>query len=148
MLITAYFRDRGKPKTGLRPTINIWKSDGTLIIDAQVMAERAGGFYDYDFTDYDNTEDYTFLADGGSSLSNYDRYVFGTNESEYDVELTDIQSDIVFLKDIEGGRWKIDKTNKKMLFYKIDNTTLVATFNLFDENGNPAFEDIFERRRV
>ena len=101
MLITAFFTDSGVPKTGLFPTVNAWKSDGTLVIDKQVMLERAGGFYDYDFVGYNNSENYTFVADAGSSLFNYDRYVYGTNNTsnlakigEYDITLSGIQSDL------------------------------------------------------
>ena len=78
--IIAYFTDSGKPKNGLSPTINIWKSDGTLVVSSGSMTELAGGFYTYSFTSSDNSLDYAFRADGGASLSGYDRYVYGTNE--------------------------------------------------------------------
>ena len=53
---------------------------------------------------------------------------------------------LAFIQDIEGGRWRIE--NNQMIFYKADNTTEVARFNLFDEGGAPAEEDVFERQRV
>lgn len=53
---------------------------------------------------------------------------------------------LTFLEDIEGGRWRIE--NNQMIFYKPDNTTEVARFNLFDAAGDPAEEDVFERTRV
>lgn len=81
MLITAFFTDKGVPKTGLFPTVNAWKSDGVLVVDKQVMTERAGGFYDYDFVNYDSIEDYTFVADGGALLLEYDRYAYGVNDA-------------------------------------------------------------------
>lgn len=81
MLITAFFTDKGVPKTGLFPTVNAWKSDGVLVVDKQAMTERAGGFYDYDFVNYDNIEDYTFVADGGALLLEYDRYAYGVNDA-------------------------------------------------------------------
>ncbi|MGD9156790.1 MAG: hypothetical protein PVG39_00150 [Desulfobacteraceae bacterium] len=57
------------------------------------------------------------------------------------------QSDITFLKDIEGGRWKIEGV--QMIFYKSDNSTEVARFNLFDAAGNPTSAvEVFERRRI
>ena len=99
MLIIACFTDTGLPKTGLSPIINVWKSDGALVVDEQIMVERAGGFYDYDFSSYDNNENYVFRADGGLSLSDYDRYVYGTNDvsdlakmGEYDTTLSGIQA--------------------------------------------------------
>lgn len=55
-------------------------------------------------------------------------------------------TDITFLKDIEGGKWKI--VGNQMIFYKSDNSTVVATFNLFDSDGNAAMVNVFERQRV
>lgn len=58
-------------------------------------------------------------------------------------ELTNIENkidsvtiDVTFIKDIEGGRWEID--GHQMVFYKDDNTTEVARFDLtFDGDLNP-----------
>ena len=55
-------------------------------------------------------------------------------------------TDITFLKDIEGGRWKI--INNQMIFYKSDNSTEVVRFNLFDSDGSPAVKNIFDRQRA
>jgi len=54
----------------------------------------------------------------------------------------------LLLYDMEGGRWKIDTTTNQMIFYKADNITEVARFNLFDSSGAPASENVYERRRV
>jgi len=53
-----------------------------------------------------------------------------------------------FIKNIEGGRWARDGT--EMIFYREDNTTEIARFNLYDASGNIAGEEVevFERRRV
>jgi len=50
------------------------------------------------------------------------------------------------LYDIQYGRWKIE--NDQMKFYKADNVTLVATFNLFDDLGAPSMDTVFERVKV
>lgn len=47
------------------------------------------------------------------------------------------------LYDVQFGRWHI--VNNQMLFYAPDNTTLLATFNLFDQNGVPTMDAVFER---
>jgi hypothetical protein len=52
------------------------------------------------------------------------------------------------LYNMESGRWKIDANTNQMIFYKADNITEVARFNLFDSAGAPASENVFERRRV
>jgi hypothetical protein len=53
---------------------------------------------------------------------------------------------IEFVKQIEGGRWRI--VNNQMIFYKSDNVTEVARFNLKDGSGSPAEEDVKERQRA
>ena len=55
-------------------------------------------------------------------------------------------SNTTFAKDIEGGKWEIDGT--QMIFYKEDNTTEIARYNLFDINGNPSATDVYKRERV
>ena len=52
------------------------------------------------------------------------------------------------LFDINFGRWKIDKAANQMLFYKPDNVTLIATFNLFDDTLTPVYDGVFERQKV
>lgn len=146
MNITTCFRNKGALATGLSPTISIWKLDGTVIINNQAMIEIASGFYYYDFTTYDNTIDYVIVANGGATLVNSDRYVTGTNEN--DSLLKSINTDLAFIKKIEGGRWKIDTDTNEMIFYEDDNVTEVARFNLFDKKGIAASKDIAERVRM
>ncbi|MCD6149098.1 hypothetical protein J7J18_07030 [bacterium] len=59
-----------------------------------------------------------------------------------------IQLDVSFIKDIEGGRWVLD--GHQMVFYKEDNTTEVARFDLYNKDGALISEedDAYERRRV
>ena len=58
----------------------------------------------------------------------------------------DIKTAVDFIKDVEGGRWLIK--DNQMIFYKEDNVTEVARFNLYDKDGNPAEENVYERRRT
>jgi hypothetical protein len=86
MLITAFFTDKGVPKTGLSPIISIYDlSTGIVLIDSSTMTERSGGFYIYDYVDYDNSKNYGFVADGGSSLVSNERYLNSTNETDNSV---------------------------------------------------------------
>jgi hypothetical protein len=61
-------------------------------------------------------------------------------------KIVSLETLIAFISDIEGGRWKIE--NNQMIFYKDDNVTEVARFNLYDAAGDPAETDVFERERV
>lgn len=62
------------------------------------------------------------------------------------VETNGLTGSIQSLLDVSYGRWKI--VGNQMLFYKADNVTLVATFNLLDDAGNPTNDAVFERVKV
>ena len=55
---------------------------------------------------------------------------------------------IQFIKSVEGGRWKLDSTEKTMTFYEDDNTTIVATFGMSGSTGTPSVKDVVERNRL
>jgi len=57
-----------------------------------------------------------------------------------------ISSSIESIKDIEYGRWKIQ--SNQMIFYKEDNATEVARFNLYNNVGAPTMDSVFERVKV
>ena len=58
-----------------------------------------------------------------------------------------INENIEFIRDIEGGRWKIDTSTNEMVFYKKDNATVIATFGLSGSSGDPTTSNVFERNR-
>lgn len=51
-----------------------------------------------------------------------------------------------FIKEIEGGKWEI--VNNQMIFYKDDNSTEIARFNLYDDDGDPTMTKPYKRERV
>jgi len=55
---------------------------------------------------------------------------------------------MVLLWDQAGGRRLIDEDANQEIFYKADNVTEVMRFNLLDVDGNPAYQNVFERVRV
>jgi len=85
-----------------------------------------------------------FELDKGYTISISATVDSDTGGITYDFTVTDL----TFIKDIEGGRWKIDTVLNQMIFYKSDNTTEVARFNLYDEDGNATYQNVFERTRV
>lgn len=60
--------------------------------------------------------------------------------------LGNIEANVDRLIDIQYGRWYI--VNDQMIFYKEDNVTEVARFDLFDNNGNPTMDAVFDRVKV
>lgn len=74
--------------------------------------------------------------------------ITGTCGTQYAVEDYDYlennpKTDSIY--DIEHGRWRI--VGDEMIFYKEDNVTEVARFDLYDENGLPTSDAVFERVR-
>jgi len=133
MKITTFFTDKGTPSIGLSATIDIWKLDGTQIITAQAMSEIAGGFYVYDFTTYDEDVDYVIRADGSATLTGSDRYSYSSNET----------AGVGKILQIEKGNWEIK--GSKMIFYDIDGTTELMSFDLKDRGGLPTERDVYKR---
>ena len=134
LTITAFFTNRGTPTTGLSPTIRIRDlADNSLVITDAAMSEVGDGFYKYNFTSYDETKDYTFRADGTSTLTGSDRYVFGTNENN---EVTQVRK-------VSTNKWEI--VSNQWIEYDDDGTTALRTYDLFDESGNPSKYAIFRR---
>ncbi len=82
-IVFAFFLSAAVPATGLSPTIDIYElSDDSKIVDASAMTEVGGGFYSYDFTDYDAREDYVLICDGGNTLDGWERYSLGISVQE------------------------------------------------------------------
>ena len=65
---------------------------------------------------------------------------------EFREEMDNNSTKLAFLAAIEGGRWKI--ISNQMVFYKEDNVTEVARFNLLDKDGVAAEKNVMERVRI
>jgi hypothetical protein len=63
---------------------------------------------------------------------------------QYNYEENNPRVDSIY--DVQFGRWRI--VGDQMLFYKEDNATEIARFNLFDDAGNPTMDAVFERVKV
>ena len=81
--------------------------------------------------------EYTLLDLDGATMVGVEELV---------VEDFAIQADLLVVKQVETGKWKI--INNQMIFYEEDNTTEIFRCNLFNSAGLPAMEDIYERERV
>jgi hypothetical protein len=65
---------------------------------------------------------------------------------DIDRRVLQMSGTIAQLYDISFGRWHI--VGNQMKFYKEDNVTLVATFNLYDDVGSPSMDAVFQRTKV
>lgn len=144
--ITVAFEDtEGNPAEGLSPVVSIWRvSDNSLLVDDVSMLEIGGGWYKYLWTGYDPDIPVVIRCNGGVSLNN--RYGWGVSLVDVEAKVDLLQVDLSFIKNIEGGKWQI--VGEQMIFYKEDNITEIARFDLFNEAGLPANQNVFKRMRV
>jgi hypothetical protein len=135
MNLISFFTENGVPKTGLSPTITITKLDGTVVVSSASMTEVGSGFYYYDFSAYDNAEDYVYLADGGATLNNSERYTTGTNNNQDSIDARKI---------IKNKAISSTSTNK-LTIYDDDGSTELFEYDLQDDSGNPSATTPFRR---
>ena len=136
--------------SGNTVTIDIYRlSDDTKVVDGASMSEISStGIFKYLFNiEVTEKTEFLLMANNGATSKN-GQLVIGGYPDTIETLLGSIQTDLSFVKEIEGGRWKIDKTTNQMVFYKEDNTTVVATFALYDDEGASASSNVFERKRV
>lgn len=151
-LKTALF---GKAKTGMTGHVGytIYGSDGTVS-----QARTTTGIFELIAGTGTYASEMTF-ADGFNGIVVWDvtmpssgLKVYATEEYNGEtpatVALEPVAEDIAFIKDMEGGMWQIDRVAKQMVFYKSDNITEIARFDLFDMNGKPSVDLIYKRERT
>ena len=171
--ITTFFTNGGTPALGLSPTIRIWEIDpggDTLVVTDAAMSETGDGIYKYVFAGYDPTLDYTIRADGGATLPIGERYQSGANEHDaqevwgaqttdhndagsFGEAVNDININVnaaiavldVLLK-YESNRTRVDPVANTLTIYDDDGTTVLQVFDLYDENGAPSSDCVYERR--
>ena len=128
-------------------TLDIYRlSDNVKVVNGASTSEIAstGTFkYLFNIVVTDKTE-FLLIMDNGTT-DKRGKIVLGGYPDDLSDKLVLIGEDIDFIKEIEGGRWKINTSTNQMVFYKSDNSTVVATFNLFDSDGNASYTSVFER---
>ncbi len=125
--ITAFFTEGFSPKTGLSPTLDVYRvADNNQVITGAAMDEIAGGYYKYDFTTYDSAEVYSIVADGGVTLAFMERYKYGGTSSESDIK------DILALFD---NKLTIDTTSSTLNLWNAAGDAIIKTWPLTDKDG-------------
>jgi hypothetical protein len=131
-------------------TIDIYRlSDDVKVIDGANVSEisSTGTFkYLFDIIVTEKTEFLLIMNNGTTDKRG--KLVLGGYPDDIEDLLGSIDTDINFIKEIEGGRWKIDTVVKQMIFYDEAGTVEVAKFQLYDKNHNPAYTNVMERERV
>lgn len=81
MKLVCAFTSAGQPATGLSPVIDGWTLDGIQVLTAETMVEIAGGFYYFNYTGYDFSQDYVFRG-YASVLATGEEYVYLSNDAD------------------------------------------------------------------
>lgn len=146
MWVLASFTNNGAPAVGLNPLPVIRIRDistGALVVADVPMAEVGDGFYAYDFSAQDVEKDYAFRCDGGSTLSDSERYTFGSSGQHDEViddihtkvGSIDVRSDLI--KKIQINRLELaDGDTSNWVLYDDDDVTPLLVFSVRDKNGN------------
>jgi len=71
----------------------------------------------------------------------------GTDPNFFATEQYNSAENVSSMLDWTGGRWELNSTDKMMIFYQEDNTDVIARFSLFDRNGNPDLDEVYNRVR-
>lgn len=81
------------------------------------------------------------LWDTGTAQAGTYSTQYATEQYNYEENSPQIES----IYNIEYGRWRI--VSNQMIFYKEDNVTEIARFDLKDASGSPSSDTVYERTR-
>ena len=131
-------------------TIDIYRlSDDFLTVSGVNVSEisSTGTFkYLFNIVVTEKTE-FLLIMDNGT-IDKRGKLVLGGYPDDIEDILGSVETDVTFIKEIEGGRWKIDTNTKQMIFYDEAGTVEVAKFQLYDGDHTPAYTSVMERERV
>ena len=95
MMVLAVFTEDSLPKTGLTPTVDIYRLDtNTLAVDGGSMVEVGNGHYSCSFTAWDSALDYSCVIDS-VTLTGSERYAYTSISASPIVEDTLSVNDIL-----------------------------------------------------
>ena len=103
-----------------------------------------------DKTGFSLTTDYDAAKTAASQTSVNSGFTAGAKEATLTavaLAVTALGTDTTFLKDVEGGDWRLSKPND-LTYYKSDHVTVVARFKCFDIDENPVIDNVASVRRV
>lgn len=94
MYITAEFLDDDGYVEGLDPQLTAYDlSDNSKDLDGVSMPEVEKGIYKYNFSAFDNTKDYEFIAEAGTPLEGRDKYAYASSMANGDIAVIKLKTD-------------------------------------------------------
>ena len=137
------------PLTGASPIFEAYEDFSGGPVTPPSIVEIGLGMYGFQPAPSDIANGTAYIIDG--TVHANPRYASGALQPGVDVNV-DVAAILALCTGINNllyGRWEIYTTGanaNQLLMYAPDNTTVIATFNLLDINGNPtASAPIFQR---
>lgn len=89
----------------------------------------------------------SILWDTGGEKPVYatEEYNFSENTNKVMWRIEDLITQVKFIRGMTAGRWTLDANNQSMSFFSDEDGSLLVTYDLFDENGQPSIERVFDR---
>ena len=123
---------------------SIYDENDALVTVKSIPKRDKGYLFSHVFTDIGV---FTVRVTGTNLITVFDavRVTSSVWEEPKGISLID---QLQLVTDMTTGRWKIDETTNEMIFFKDDGLTVVATYALKDQAGQPASESVFERIKI
>jgi hypothetical protein len=113
-----------------------------LVFSSSLASSASINYLDVSDAVWNSLEiDYSTPGTFGHSIQNSSTSINAISSS-----INTILNRVDEIRDIQYGRWKIE--NNQMIFYKDDNVTEVARFDLYDNVGIPTMDAVFERIKI
>ena len=135
-ILTVHFTSNGIPQTGLTPTIDIFELDpinqnnNPQVVSGAATVEIGFGWYRYNFTTYDSTFNYVFTFDGGITLSNFDRYKIGGNESYVEETASEVWNEPTMIHlGLGTTGFMLTQIKSDTTAIQVSQTTLISLIN-------------------
>lgn len=127
------------PLTGATPTFSYYAKETGSTVSQPSISEIGGGLYKFTPVFADTTHGICYVIATGGNPAYVTRYMRPTDYA------TDLLPDI---SAIEKGAWEIKQSGpnaNKLLIYDTDNTTILFSFNLYDNAGSLTSVNPFKR---
>ena len=142
MWVTVNFTTADSPATGLTPTIRVRSVETGDVVSSGTMTEVGDGFYTYEFTGYDITQDYYIFADA-VTLVGPERYVtgvtgeYGPNINNIYVLSDNIDYRTTLIRKILINRLELaDGATENWVLYDDDDVTPLIRWNVTDKDDD------------
>ena len=171
VIYTFYVESNSVGKTGLSPTISamINIENGSTLSNVPTITELSEGFYKFTYGWTGGSADAYLLKIDSTLTTPAERFItmriektdyleslldevnttaesIETSATSIQTSANTIQTKVQKLLDIEEGEWRIQ--NNQLIITSADGQTVLATFDLRDENDQPTSTNPFIRRPV